>query len=89
MKELLTAATLLCLMEVSAMADITASFETDAVGATPEGWTVTNTGKGEPKWTVEADQTAPSKSKVLKQSGGPLTRCCSRMTPISRTASSK
>src|SRR2546430_17661146 len=60
---------LLCLMEVNAMADNTASFETDAVGATPKGWTATMTGKGDPKWTVEQDQTAPSKSKILKQSG--------------------
>ncbi len=69
MKGMLTAATLFCLMEVSAMADITASFETDAVGATPKGWTATRTGKGDPKWTIEQDQTAPSKLKVLKQSG--------------------
>src|SRR3954471_2924970 len=37
--------------------------------AAPEGWTVTLTGSGDPKWTVESDATAPSKSKVLKQSG--------------------
>src|SRR2546430_14198077 len=60
---------LLCLMEVNAMADNTASFETDAVGATPKGWTATSTGKGDPKWTIEHDQTAPSKLKILKQSG--------------------
>jgi hypothetical protein len=69
MKGMLTATTLLCLMEVSAMADITASFETDAIGAAPKGWTATSTGKGNPKWTIEQDQTAPSKLKVLKQSG--------------------
>jgi hypothetical protein len=68
-KEILTAATLLCLMEVTAMADDTASFETDAVGATPKGWTATSTGKGDPKWTVEHDQTAAAKLKVLRQSG--------------------
>lgn len=27
------------------------------------------TGSGSPKWTVEEDSTAPSKSKVVKQSG--------------------
>ena len=69
MKGLLTAATLLCLMEVSAMADDRATFEADAVGATPKGWTATRTGRGDPKWTVEQDQTAPSKLRVLKQSG--------------------
>ena len=51
------------------MADYKASFETDAVGAAPKGWTATRTGKGDPKWTVEQDQTAPSKLKVVKQSG--------------------
>jgi hypothetical protein len=44
------------------------SFE-GASGAAPEGWTSTLTGSGDPKWTVEIDETAPSKSKVLKQSG--------------------
>jgi len=51
------------------MADSTASFETDAVGTTPGGWTATSTGKGDPKWTIEHDETAPSKSKIIKQSG--------------------
>ena len=69
MKGMLAAVMLLRLMEVSAMADITASFETDAVGAAPKGWTASSTGKGNPKWTIEQDQTAPSKLKVLKQSG--------------------
>jgi hypothetical protein len=68
-KEILTAATLLCLMEVSAMADNTARFETDDVGVTPKGWTATSTGNGDPKWTTEQDQTAPSKLKIVKQSG--------------------
>ncbi len=51
------------------MADNTPSFESDGVGASPKGWTATMTGKGDPKWTVEQDQTAPSKLRVLKQSG--------------------
>jgi len=69
MKGILTAVTLLCLMEASAMADNTTSFETDPIGVTPKGWTATSTGKGAPRWTVEYDQTAPSKLEVLKQSG--------------------
>src|ERR1700722_6234297 len=68
MKRIVAAATVLCLMEAMAMAD-KASFETDAIGTPPQGWTVTLTGRGNPKWTVEQDQTAPSKLKVLKQSG--------------------
>ncbi len=47
------------------MADNTARFEADAVGAPPKGWTGTCTGKGDPKWTIEHDQTAPSKLKIL------------------------
>jgi hypothetical protein len=35
----------------------------------PTNWTGTKTGKGDPKWTVAADPTAPSKPHVLKQSG--------------------
>jgi len=45
------------------------SFESSQIGAAPEGWTATLTGSGNPKWTVENDETAPSKSKVLQQSG--------------------
>ncbi len=45
------------------------SFDSTRIGATPEGWTATLTGKGDPKWTVENDETAPSKLKVIKQSG--------------------
>jgi hypothetical protein len=51
------------------MSTHTVSFESTRIGATSEGWTATLTGKGDPKWTVENDGTAPSKSKVLKQSG--------------------
>lgn len=40
-----------------------------AVGSAPKGWTLTKTGKGESKWTIEADPSAPSKANVLKQSG--------------------
>jgi hypothetical protein len=55
--------------EVKNMSDNTVSFESNQIGAAPEGWTATLTGKGDPKWTVESDKTAPSKLKVLKQSG--------------------
>lgn len=47
----------------------TANFDRDAIGAPPKGWTLTMTGKGTPKWTVERDETAPSSGYVLKQSG--------------------
>ena len=44
-------------------------FNDDAVGAPPKGWTLTMTGRGTPKWTVDRDDTLPSKGQVLKQSG--------------------
>jgi hypothetical protein len=51
------------------MSNHAVSFESIRTGAVPEGWTATLTGSGESRWTVESDETAPSKSKVLKQSG--------------------
>ncbi len=39
------------------------------VGAAPAGWQCGVSGRGDPKWLVEADETAPSKPNVLKQSG--------------------
>ena len=51
------------------MAGSTTSFEADAIGGSPKGWTATKTGRGDPTWTVEQDPTAPSKLKIVKQSG--------------------
>jgi hypothetical protein len=45
------------------------NFDADQPGNAPRGWTLTMTGKGTPRWTVERDDTAPSKGQVLKQSG--------------------
>ncbi|TYO65925.1 hypothetical protein FXV83_14580 [Bradyrhizobium hipponense] len=56
------------LMGGNAVAE-TLNFDNAPAGTSPEGWTLTMTGKGEPKWTVEAEPTAPSKPNVLKQSG--------------------
>jgi hypothetical protein len=57
------------LLEINDMSNHAVSFESTQIGATPEGWTSTLTGSGDPKWTVESDETAPSKSRVVKQSG--------------------
>jgi hypothetical protein len=57
------------LLEVNDMTNHAISFESNQIGAAPEGWTATLTGSGDPKWTVESDETAPSKLKVIKQSG--------------------
>jgi hypothetical protein len=47
----------------------TVNFDDAKTGETPAGWIATKTGKGEPRWMVEKDDTAPSKPNVLKQAG--------------------
>jgi len=47
----------------------TVNFDDAKPGALPANWTGTKTGKGNPKWSVEKDDTAPSEPNVLKQSG--------------------
>lgn len=47
----------------------TVNFDETEVGKLPPNWTIAMTGKGEPQWAVVADDTAPSKPNVLKQSG--------------------
>ena len=47
----------------------TVNFDKAEVGKPPGGWTATKTGTGMARWEVAADDTAPSKPNVLKQSG--------------------
>lgn len=47
----------------------TVNFDNLQPGAPPPGWTATKTGSGQSKWSIEKDDTAPSKPNVLKQSG--------------------
>lgn len=47
----------------------TVNFDTADTGKPPAGWTATKTGSGEAKWEIVADDSAPSKPNVLKQSG--------------------
>jgi 3-keto-disaccharide hydrolase len=56
------------MMEGNAMAE-TLNFDDAVIGAPPDGWTLTMTGRGQPKWTIETEPTAPSRPNVLKQSG--------------------
>jgi hypothetical protein len=56
------------LLAVAARA-ATVNFDGDKPNEAPAGWTCTRTGSGTPKWAVVADDTAPSKPNVLKQSG--------------------
>ena len=44
-------------------------FDAAKPGTLPPGWECGVTGKGAPRWTVEADATAPSAPQVLQQSG--------------------
>ena len=47
----------------------TVNFDNLKTGAPPPGWTATQTGSGNAKWEIVADDSAPSKPNVLKQSG--------------------
>jgi len=47
----------------------TVNFDDFKTGAPPPGWTATQTGAGQAKWEIVADDSAPSKPNVLKQSG--------------------
>jgi hypothetical protein len=68
MKTLKILALMTCLTTGIAFAD-TVNFDDLKTGAPPPGWTATKTGKGDAKWEVVADDSAPSKPNVLKQSG--------------------
>jgi hypothetical protein len=68
MKTLTTLVFTAGLMCGSALAD-TVNFDDLKAGTPPVGWTATQTGKGDAKWEVVADDSAPSKPNVLKQSG--------------------
>jgi len=56
-------------MLAAAAAADSVNFDAGTVGQAPAGWTATRTGSGEAKWTIEKDDTAPSKPNVLKQAG--------------------
>jgi hypothetical protein len=68
MKTLNTFLVMIALAGAIASAEVV-NFDDAKPGEVPKGWTATKTGKGEPKWAVVADDSAPSKPNVLKQSG--------------------
>ena len=47
----------------------TENFDLHHPGSGPAGWMTGVTGRGDSRWAVEADPSAPSKPHVLKQSG--------------------
>src|SRR5437764_4906700 len=63
-------------VSASAMAD-RIDFNAGVVGQAPAGWTCGATGRGTPRWTVEADPSAPG-GKVLRQSGSASFPWCVR-----------
>jgi len=58
----------LTVLSASAALAETDDFDAYARGAAPEGWTCGVTGRGTPKWAVDADPSAPSAPNVLRQS---------------------
>src|SRR5213592_1243240 len=68
MKTIIATITSTTLLASAALAQ-TMNFDDAVTGAAPTGWTATQTGLGEAKWSIERDETAPSKPNVLKQSG--------------------
>ena len=54
------------------------NFDLVKPGSLPAGWECGVTGKGTPRWTVEADPTAPSAPQVLQQSGSGTFPWCVR-----------
>ena len=65
-------------MDASFSRTRTFGFDGDAPGALPPGWVQGVTGRGAPRWAVEADNSAPSKPNVLKQAGSGTFPWCVR-----------
>jgi hypothetical protein len=63
-----------------------ANFDSLPPGAPPPGGTATQTGTGKGIWTIEQDNTVPSRPNVLKQSGQAIIRFASKTTPMSKRA---
>jgi hypothetical protein len=58
------------------------NFDNLPTGRPPVGWTATQTGKGEARWAVVADESAPSNPNVLKQSGEATYPVCIKDAPV-------
>lgn len=65
----LTMLTVMAALATNALVAQTVNFDSADTAKPPAGWTATKTGGGDAKWTIEKDDTAPSKPNVLKQSG--------------------
>lgn len=56
----------------------TLRFDMEPAGSAPTGWTCGVTGRGNPRWIVEQDASAPSPPNVLMQSGWGIFPWCVR-----------
>lgn len=72
---------MLAMMALAAGPEETVNFDTSETGKPPAGWMATQTGTGRGQWTVVADNTAPSKPNVLKQSGQATYPVCIKDDP--------
>jgi hypothetical protein len=64
-----TPAMIAALLVMTAGSTEIVNFDKGEVGKPPAGWTATQTGTGRAQWAVVADDSAPSRPNVLKQSG--------------------
>ena len=60
---------ILCLGIMAVARAESENFDEVKPGELPKGWVAGVTGKGDPKWSVVTDDSAPSKPNALKQSG--------------------
>jgi hypothetical protein len=72
----------ICVLASEASMGEAFSFDNDGAGSLPAGWQAGVTGQGKPRWTVEADATAPSPPNVLKQSGSGTFPWCVRRDSV-------
>jgi hypothetical protein len=61
--------TALSVFGASAALAVTENFDQEKPGAPPAGWECGVTGNGKPRWSIDADASAPSVPHVLRQSG--------------------
>ena len=68
----------LTILSASAAVAETENFDQQKAGSVPLGWSCGVTGKGSPRWIVEAEASAPSAPNVLRQSGSGTFPWCAK-----------
>ena len=68
----------LTVLSASAAVAETENFDQQKAGSAPLGWSCGVTGKGSPRWIVEAESSAPSAPNVLRQSGSGTFPWCAK-----------